>query len=57
MILSGSVVKAGTEWRAELQRGFDGQIPSIQRDLPIVDAELGATAPLIGAAENLIDSL
>ena len=42
VILSGSVVKAGAEWRAELQRGFDGQIPSIQRDLPIVDAELGA---------------
>ena len=57
VILSGSVVKAGAEWRAELQRGFDGQIPAIQRDLPIVDAKLGAAAPLIGAAENLIDSL
>ena len=57
VILSGSVVKAGAEWRAELQRGFDSQIPAIQRDLPIVDAELGGAAPLIGAAENLIDSL
>ena len=57
IILSGSVVKAGAEWRAELQRGFDSQIPAIQRDLAIVDAELGAAAPLIGAAENLIDSL
>ena len=50
-------MKAGAEWRAELQRGFGSQIPAIQRDLPIVDAELGAAAPLIGAAENLIDSL
>ena len=57
VILSGSVVKAGAEWRAELQRGFDSQIPAIQRDLPIVGAELGTAAPLIGAAENLIDSL
>lgn len=57
VILSGSVVKAGAEWRAELQRGFDSQIPAIQRDLPIVDAKLGAAAPLIGAAENLINSL
>lgn len=57
VILSGSVVKAGAEWRAELQRGFDSQIPAIQRDLPIVNAGLVGAAPLIGAAENLIDSL
>ncbi|WP_297156075.1 ROK family protein [uncultured Ellagibacter sp.] len=57
VILSGSVAKAGEEWRAELQRGFTGEIPPAQRDLPIVNAELGAFAPLIGAAENLIDSL
>ena len=57
VILSGSVTKAGDEWRAEVMRGFASQIPEAQRDLPIVDATLGAEAPLIGAAENLLDTL
>lgn len=57
VVIAGSVTKAGTFWRAALQEGFDRQITESQRDLPIMDAELGGYAPLIGAAEELLDAL
>lgn len=57
VVVSGSVIKAGTLWRQALQQGFERQIPEAQRDLPIVYARLGANAPLIGAAEELLDKL
>ena len=52
-----SVPKAGTKWRAAVQEGFERQIPLAQRSLPILAAELGGHAPLIGAAEDLLDYL
>lgn len=56
-MLSGSVPKAGAAWRAAVQEGFESQMNAAQRDLPIVPATLGDDAPLVGAAENLLDSL
>ena len=47
----------GTKWRAAVQEGFERQIPLAQRSLPILAAELGGHAPLIGAAEDLLDYL
>ena len=57
IILSGSVAKAGTLWRSEVERGFAERISPVQSQLPIVDAELGGDAPLIGATEFLLDML
>lgn len=56
-VVSGSVTKAGPIWRDALQKAFREHAPEVLADLPIVDAELGPAAPLIGAAENLLDSL
>lgn len=57
IILSGSVAKAGTPWRDEVSRGFAERISPVQARLPIVDAELGGDAPLVGATEFLLDTL
>ena len=57
VVIGGSVAKAGTKWRAAVQEGFERQIPLAQRGLPIMPAELGDHAPLVGAAEDLLDSL
>ena len=51
------VCNAGKAWRAALQEGFERQAPSVMHGLPIVDAALGSRAPLIGAAEYLLDTL
>ena len=48
VVIGGSVPKA---------EGFERQIPLAQRSLPILAAELGGHAPLIGAAEDLLDYL
>ncbi|MDO4589956.1 MAG: ROK family protein [Slackia sp.] len=56
-VVSGSVVKAGPVWRDALREAYVAHAPSVLADLPIVDASLGDAAPLVGAAENLIDSL
>lgn len=57
VVLSGSVCNAGPLWRAALHEGFERQAPPIMHGLPIVDAALGGRAPLVGAAEYLLDSL
>ncbi|MEG1907035.1 MAG: ROK family protein [Gordonibacter sp.] len=57
VVLSGSVCNAGPLWRAALHEGFERQAPPLMRGMPIVDAALGGQAPLIGAAEYLLDSL
>lgn len=56
-VVSGSVTKAGPLWRNALQEAFASHAPEVQSKLPIVDAALGSNAPLVGAAENLLDSL
>ncbi len=58
VVIGGSVVSgSGSAWRAAVRQGFKRQIPDAQADLPIVDAELGSHAPLVGAAEFLLDQL
>ncbi len=57
VVLSGSVCNAGPLWRAALHEGFQRRAHPLKCDLPIVDAALGGRAPLIGAAEYLLDSL
>lgn len=56
-VVSGSVTKAGPVWREALQEAFEECAPEVLAGLPIVDAELGSAAPLVGAAENLLDTL
>lgn len=56
-VVSGSVTKAGPVWREALQGAFEECAPEVLSSLPIVDAELGSAAPLVGAAENLLDTL
>lgn len=57
VVLAGSVCKAGPIWRDALQAGFEGFIAPEMADLRIVDAVLGDDAPLIGAAEQLLDKV
>lgn len=57
IVLSGSVCNAGPAWRTALQEGFERQTPPIMHSLPIVEARLKNDAPLIGAAEYLLDTL
>lgn len=57
VVLSGSVAKAGKLWRDEVDRGFAERISPVQAKLPIVDAELGGDAPLLGATVFLLDRL
>lgn len=57
VILSGSVTKAGALWRDAVDEGFAGRISPVQANLPIVDAQLGSDAPLVGATEFLLDVL
>ena len=56
VILAGSVCRAGKPWRDALERGFQRQIDPSLGDLPMLDAALGDSAALIGAAENLMDT-
>lgn len=57
VVLTGTVVNAGAVWRAALDQGFKSQALVPLQDTPIVPAVLGGDAPLIGAAEHLLDSL
>ena len=57
VVISGSVCKSGPLWREALRRGMEAQMTSAVRGLRVVDASLGANAPLLGAAENLLDRL
>lgn len=56
-VVSGSVTKAGAAWRDALEKTYRSRVPAVLAELPIVDAALGSDAPLIGAAENLLDSV
>ena len=56
-VVSGSVVKAGPIWRDALLAAYVEHAPDVLADLPVLDASLGDAAPLVGAAENLLDSL
>lgn len=55
VVLSGSVCAAGPLWRRALDEGFKSQVMKPLAETPIVNAALGGDAPLVGAAENLMD--
>lgn len=57
VVIAGSVCKAGAIWRDALNAGLEGFITPEMAGLPVVDATLGDDAPLIGAAEWLIDRM
>ncbi|MEG1397956.1 MAG: ROK family protein [Raoultibacter sp.] len=57
IILSGSVCAAGTLWRQAVVEGFCSQAIAPLQTIPLIEAMLGSDAPLVGAAENLLDSL
>ena len=50
-------MNAGPLWRAALEEGYASQALEPLKSTPIIPATLGGDAPLIGAAENLLDSL
>lgn len=56
VILSGSVAKCGPVWHEALKHGWNEAVMPPQAGTPIRDGELGDNAPLIGAAENLVNS-
>lgn len=56
-VLSGSVTKAGALWRDALDEAFAQRTIGVQAGLAIAYAALADDAPLIGAAEYLLDSL
>lgn len=57
VLLSGSMAQAGPTWRAALDAGFASQALAPLQDIPIRAGALGGNAPLIGAAEHLLDWL
>ena len=57
IVLTGTVVNAGPLWRAALEEGYASQALEPLKSTPIIPATLGGDAPLVGAAENLLDSL
>ena len=57
VVLSGTVTQAGHFWRQALDGGFKAQVLAPLADTPIVYAGLGSDAPLVGAAENLLDTM
>jgi glucokinase len=57
VVISGSVCKAGKPWRDALEQGVAAQLPEQMQGLPIVEAILGNNAPIVGAAERLMDLL
>lgn len=62
IVLSGGVIHEGTDWRSETWRtsvaeGYASQALDPLQDTPILIGVLEGDAPLIGAAENLLDTL
>ena len=57
VVLSGSVCGSGEVWSAALRAGMESQMTDAVTGLRVVRAALGDEAPLIGAAENLLDKI
>ena len=57
IVLTGTVTKAGPVWYEAVLEGFKTQALVPMQDIAFMPAELGADAPLIGAAEHLLDTL
>ena len=57
VVLSGSVCSSGELWHAALRAGMESQMTGAVSGLKVVHAKLGNDAPLLGAAERLLDKL
>lgn len=57
VVLSGSVCSSGELWHAALRAGMESQMTGAVSGLKVVHARLGDEAPLLGAAERLLDRL
>ncbi len=57
VVVGGSVCSAGPLWRAALEEGLQDRLVAELKDLQVVEAQLGSQAPLIGAAERVLDRL
>ena len=56
VILSGSVAKSGPVWHKAMQKGWSETVMPPVSKTPVVDGALGDDAPLIGAAQNVLQS-
>lgn len=56
IILSGSVAQCGPAWRDAMDKGWNEAVMPPVAATPIVSGDLGGDAPLIGAAENIVES-
>lgn len=57
VVLSGTVTKADDVWMEAVKRGYASLALEVQQGIPLVLALLGDHAPLVGAAELLLDDL
>ena len=57
VVLSGSVCSSGELWQTALRAGMESQMTAAVSGLKVVHAKLGNDAPLLGAAERLLDRL
>ena len=57
VVVSGTVVNAGEPWWSAAQEGFEAPVMPPLADIPLVRGQLGSHAPLVGAAESVIDEL
>lgn len=57
IVLSGSVIRAGEEWFDSFCKGYKSQALAPVAHNRIEYAQLGDRAPLIGAAEDLLDEI
>lgn len=56
IILSGSVAQCGPHWHDAMAAGWAKAVMPPCAGTPIVSGDLGGDAPLIGAAENIVQS-
>lgn len=57
VVLSGSVCKSGQIWHDAFREGYRSEAVAPVHDIEIAKAQLGDNAPLIGAAEDLLDAI
>lgn len=57
IILTGSVCAAGSNWRDAVKEGFQSQALDQLKHIALVPPALGGAAPIIGAAEHVLDTL
>uniref|UniRef100_UPI003872E807 ROK family protein n=1 Tax=Tessaracoccus defluvii TaxID=1285901 RepID=UPI003872E807 len=57
VVIGGGIAQAGAVWWDPLLKSCHDDLIEIQRDIPIVPAELGPTAAIAGAARAVFDAV